>query len=134
MHLMHKRAELLWHVQNTNPHYNLPEIGKKIAYKANREGVAERCVDAAVQKSIEVDLTLIDHYDKVLSDIELYIVNTAQQHDVNAFYRLRSVPGIGKILAFDPLRGPGYQSFPARAGFCVLLPPVKCAKESAGKK
>src|SRR5262245_23884406 len=55
MHLMHKRAELLAHVQNTNSQYNLPEIGKKIAYKANREGVAERFVDTAVQKSIEVD-------------------------------------------------------------------------------
>jgi len=36
MHLMRKRAELLAHVQNTNSQYNLPEIGKKIAYKANR--------------------------------------------------------------------------------------------------
>ena len=31
MHLMHKRAELLSHIQNTNHQYNLPEIGKKIA-------------------------------------------------------------------------------------------------------
>src|SRR5262245_40538240 len=50
MHLAHKRAELLAHVQNTNSQYNLPAIGKKIAYKANREGVAERFADAAVQK------------------------------------------------------------------------------------
>src|SRR4030095_9011454 len=55
MHLAHKRAELLAHVQNTNSQYNLPAIGKKIAYKANREGVAERFADPAVQKSIEVD-------------------------------------------------------------------------------
>jgi hypothetical protein len=46
-----------------------------------------------------VDLGLIDHYDKLLSNIELYIVNTAKQHDVNAFYRPRLVPGIGKSLA-----------------------------------
>jgi transposase len=135
MHLMHKRAELLSHVQNANHQYNLPEIGKKIAYKANREGVAERFVDTAVQKSIEVDLALIDHYDKLLSDIELYIVNTAKQHDVNAFYRLRSVPGIGKILALvilyevqDISRFPRVQDF---VSYCRL---VKCAKESAGKK
>src|SRR5262245_21160673 len=50
MHLMRQRAELLAHVQNTNSQYNLPAIGKKIAYKANREGVAERFADAAVQK------------------------------------------------------------------------------------
>jgi transposase len=135
MHLMHKRAELLSHIQNTNHQYNLPEIGKKIAYKANREGVAERFVDTAVQKSIEVDLALIDHYDKLLSDIELYIVNTAKQHDVNAFYRLRSVPGIGKILALvilyevqDIGRFPRVQDF---VSYCRL---VKCTKESAGKK
>ena len=45
MYLMRKRAELLAHVQNTNSQYNLPETGKKIAYKANREGVAERFSD-----------------------------------------------------------------------------------------
>jgi len=135
MHLMRKRAELLSHIQNTNHQYNLPEIGKKIAYKANREGVTERFADLAVQKSIEVDLALIDHYDKLLSDLELYIVNTAKQHDVNAFYRLRSVPGIGKILALvilyevqDIRRFPRVQDF---VSYCRL---VKCAKESAGKK
>src|SRR5688572_32890461 len=57
-HLMRKRAELLAHVHNTNSQYNLPEIGKKIAYQANREGVAERFEKAAVQKTIEVDLVL----------------------------------------------------------------------------
>jgi transposase len=60
-HLMRKRAELLAHVQHTNRQYNLPEIGKKIAYQANREGVAERFDDAAVQKTIEVDLALITY-------------------------------------------------------------------------
>jgi transposase len=135
MHLMHKRAELLSHIQNTNHQYNLPEMGKKIAYKANREGVAERFAEGAVQKSIEVDLALIDHYDKLLNDVELYIVNTAKQHNVNAFYRLRSVPGIGKILALvilyevqDIGRFPRVQDF---VSYCRL---VKCTKESAGKK
>jgi hypothetical protein len=66
MHLAHKRAELLAHGQNTHSQYNLPAIGKKIAYKANREGGAERCADAAVQKSIEVDLALMTYYDALL--------------------------------------------------------------------
>ena len=70
MHRTRKRAELLTHVQQTNSQYNLPEIGKKIAYKTNRAGVAERFADPAVQKSIEVDLTLIDYYDERLRDLE----------------------------------------------------------------
>jgi hypothetical protein len=36
MSLTRKRAELLGHVQNTKSQDNLPEIGKKLAYKANR--------------------------------------------------------------------------------------------------
>ena len=135
MHLMRKRAELLGHVQNTNSQYNLPEIGKKIAYKANRAGVAERFPDPAVQKSIEVDLALIDHYDQLLMDLELHIVRTAKQHDANTLYRLQTVPGIGKMLSLvllyeihDIDRFPRVQDF---ASYCRL---VKCAKESAGKR
>src|SRR4029453_927633 len=63
IHLMRKRAELLGHIQNTTSQYNVPEIGKKIAYKANRDGIAERFPDPAVQKSMEVDLALIGYYD-----------------------------------------------------------------------
>jgi hypothetical protein len=99
LHLMRQRAALLAHVHNTKSQYHLPEIGKKIAYKANRDGVAERFPDPAVHKSIEVDLALSDYYDQLLTDLELPIVHTAQQHDANTFYRLRSVPGIGHILA-----------------------------------
>jgi len=135
MHLMRKRAELLAHIQNTNSQYNLPEIGKKLAYKGNRDSVAERFLDPAVQKSVEVDLALIDHYDRLLRDVELTIVQTAKQHNAQALYRLQSVPGIGKILSLvllyeihDITRFPRVQDF---VSYCRL---VKCAKESAGKR
>lgn len=86
MPLVRKRAELLTHVPQTNCQYNLPEIGKQLAYKANRDGVAERFPDPAVQKSIEVDLTLIGHYDDLLRDLELTIVTTAKRHDAHTLY------------------------------------------------
>ena len=134
-HLMRKRSELLSHVQNTNSQYHLPEIGKKIAYKANREGVAERFDDQAVQKTIEVDLALITYYDTLLKDLELYILKTAKQHDANTLYLLQTVPGIGKILSLVLLyeihridRFPSVQDF---ASYCRL---VKCSKESGGKR
>src|SRR3990172_4884977 len=92
-HLMRKRAELLVHIQNTNSQYCLPPFGKKLAYKADRTGVAARFLDPSVRKSIEIDLALIAHYDTLLTDVELSITQTAKVHDVNAFYRLRSVPG-----------------------------------------
>src|SRR5438093_3000509 len=80
-HLVRKRAELLAHIHNTNSQYNRPEIGKKLAYKANREGVEEHFPDPSVRKTIEVDVSLIDHYDKLLGEVELYIIRTAKGHD-----------------------------------------------------
>jgi Transposase len=82
-HLMRKRAELFAHVQNTHSQYNLPEIGKKIASKANREGVAERFADPTVQKNLAVDLALSTYDDQLLQDLEISILKTAKQHDAN---------------------------------------------------
>jgi transposase len=134
-HLMRKRAELLTHIQQTNSQYNLPEIGKKIAYKANRDGVAERFPDPAVQKSIEVALALIGHYDQLLRDVERSILKTAKQHNAQTLYLLRTVPGIGEILSWvllyeihDSTRFPRVQDF---LSYCRL---VKCTKASAGKR
>src|SRR5437016_1851561 len=135
MHLMRKRAELLTHVQQTNCQYNLPEIGKKIAYKANRTGVAERFPDPAVQKSIEVDLALIDYDDQLLRDLELAIVTTAKQHDANTLYLLQTVPGIGKILSLVLLyEMHAIARFPRVQDFVSYGRLVKCAQESAGKR
>jgi transposase len=135
MYLTRKRAELLAHIQNTNSQYNLPEIGKKLAYKANRDGVAERFADAAVHKSMEVDLALLECYDPLLSDLEWHIVKAAKQHNANTLYLLQTVPGIGKILSLvllyeihDIQRFPSVQDV---VSYCRL---VKCAKESAGKR
>jgi transposase len=135
MHLMRKRAELLGHIQHTNSPYNLPELGKKIAYKANRDGVAERFPDPAVQKSIEVDLALIDHYDHLLRDMELAILKTAKQHDANTRYLRRTVPGIGEILSLVLLYEiHDIQRFPRVQDFVSSCRLVKCAQESAGKR
>jgi transposase len=135
LHLARKRGELLAHVQNTNSQYNLPAIGKKIAYKANRDGVAERFADPAVQKSIAVDLALITYYDELLRDVELTIVKTAKHHDANTLYLLQTVPGIGKILSLVLLYEiHDIERFPRVQDFASYSRLVKCAKESAGKR
>jgi transposase len=99
MHCLRKRAELLTHVQQTNRQDHWPEIGQQLAYKTNRTGVAERLPDPAVQKSIEVDLTLVGHDDHRLRDVELSVLTTAKQPDAHTLYLLRTVPGIGELLS-----------------------------------
>jgi transposase len=135
MHLMRKRAELLTHVQQTNHQDNLPAFSKNIAYQANRDGLAERFADPAVQKTIEVDLALMGYYDQRLNDVELSMVRTAKPHDPATFYQRQSVPGIGKILSLvllyaihDIRRFPRVQDVVSDGRL------VTCAKESAGKR
>jgi transposase len=99
MSLMRPRTALLTHVQTTNSQDTRPEIGKKIADKANRQGVAARFPDPAIQKSIEVELGLLGYYDRLLTELELSLVHTPKAHKAQLFYRLRSIPGGGKILA-----------------------------------
>jgi hypothetical protein len=50
--------------------------------------VAERFAAPAVQKSLEVDLTLIATYDRLLTDLELDLVQTAKAHEAQTFARL----------------------------------------------
>jgi transposase len=133
-HLVRQRAQLLAHVQNTNHQYNLPEIRKNIGKKGNRMGLAARFDDGSVKKSIELDLGLIDHYDQLLHRVEHEISLMAKVDDADSYFRIRSIPGIGRILGLTILyeihdigRFPRVQDF---VSYCRL---VKCARESAGK-
>jgi transposase len=134
LHLVRKRGQLLAHIQNTRAQYNVPIFGRKLAYRTNRAGVVEHFPDPSVQKSIAVDLALIDQYDGLIIDLDLTIVREAKRHNADAFHRLRSVPGIGKVLALtilyeihDITRFDRVQEF---ASYARL---VKCKKQSAGK-
>jgi transposase len=135
MPLARTRGELLAHVQHTNSQYNLPALGKKSADKANRDGVAERFADPAVQKSREVARALITYDAELLRDVERTIVQTAKHPDAQPLYRLQTGPGSGQSLRLvllyeihDIARFPRVQDF---ASYCRL---VKCARASAGKR
>ena len=127
-------SELVAHIQNTNTQYNLPAFAKKISRKYNRQGVAERFEDPSVKKSVEVDLAIIDSLNPILAQLEWYIEKTARQHDYRSLYLLRSIPGVGQILALvilyeihDIKRFPRVQDF---SSYARLIKPVK---ESNGK-
>ncbi len=135
LHLVRRRGNLLAHIQNTHHQYNLSAPKAKIAYKANREGVAEAFPDPDARKSMEVDFLLIEHYDKVIRDLERHLERRAKQHDPQAYHRLRTVPGIGKILALTIL----YEihdigRFDRVQDFLSYTRLVKCDHSSAGKK
>jgi transposase len=130
-----QRAAWLAHIPQTNSQDHLPEIGKKLAYQANRAGVTARFPAPAVQQSLALDLTLIDAYARLLTDLELALVSTAKAHEAQTFDRLGSIPGVGKILALVLLDAiHAIHRFPRVQEFVSYGRLVTCAKESAGTR
>jgi transposase len=134
-HRMRHRAGLLAHLQTTTRQSDRPQLAKKLAYQANREGVAARFPVPAVPKGIAVDLTRIGSYDRRLPALEPDIATTAKAPDAQTVYRLRSLPAVGNILArvrLDELHA--IRRFPPVPAFVSACRLVKCATESAGKR
>jgi transposase len=135
--LVRRRAEALVHLTNTNSQYNRPPLAKKLAYAANRAApdLAERFDDPSVRKNVELDLALVATYDEQISALELYLTRAAKVDDPQAFHRLRSVPGVGKVLALILLYEiHDIRRFPEVGPFLSYARLVRCAHESAGKK
>jgi transposase len=134
MYISRRCSELVAHINNTNTQYNLPAFKKKLSRKHNHDGVAERFDDPEVRKSVEVDLEMINALNQTLKKLEWHIEKTARQHDYHTLYLLRSITGVGQILALvilyevhDVRRFPTVQDF---SSYARLIRPVK---ESDGK-
>jgi transposase len=136
-YLVRRRAEALAHLVNTNSQYNLPPLAKKLTYAANREelDLPARFADPSVKRNVEVDLALIDAYDAQVGALELYLTRSAKVDDAQAYARLRSVPGVGKVLGLVMLYEiHDIRRFAAAGQFLSYARLVRCAHESAGKK
>jgi len=134
-HLMRKRAELFAHTQNTASQYNFQEPLGRIAKPKNRQDIIDKFDIPCVQMSIKTNLEMIETYDRVLGTLERDIVKSANLHDPVSYALLKTIPGVGRIIALNLLyeienigRFPRVQDF---VSYCRL---VKCAKESNGKK
>lgn len=132
--LVRMRSEVLAHIKLTNYQYNLPAFEKHIGKVGNREGLAECFTDPSVRKNVEVDLSVADHMHVEINQLENYIIRHVKQFDPRTYYRLQTVPGIGKVLALVMLYEVGdIKRFATVQAFCSYCRLVKCAKESAGQ-
>ncbi len=134
-HFTRKRAELIAHIHNTVSQYNLPPLEGNPRFKKYRAAIPGHFPDPDVRAIVELDLALINHYDELLTKLELRLVQTVNVHDPRMFHLLKTIPGVGPILALvllyeihDISRFPSVQEF---LSYCRL---VKCAKESGGKR
>jgi transposase len=135
MFFVHHRAALLSHITNTNTQYNNVPINANLLRASNREGIEDRFESEAVRQSIIADKYLLDHYHRAILDIESTVMRHAKADDAHALNLLRSIPGIGPVLALTILYEVGdIERFPTVANFISYSRLVKCAHESAGKR
>jgi transposase len=137
MYLVHKRAELITHIEILNAQNNLPPFGKKLSYAGNRAElhIAERFTHPSVQMSVTADLDLIDKLDELIGKVELHLTRTAKVDDVQTYQRLRTLPGCGPILALVLLyEMHDLARFEQVGQFLSYARLVRCEHESAGKK
>jgi competence protein ComEC len=74
-------------------------IPRELYDRFNRTGVENAFSDLSVQKNLAVDLSVADRLDQVIGDLEAFPTRRVKEHDPDDFHRLRSIPGVGKILA-----------------------------------
>lgn len=136
LYFVHKRAELLSHIQNTNTQYNLPPFAARIDAAKNRTELLEHFADEApVQMSIATDLALLDAYDQTIHELELYLTQAVREDDRPSYQLLRTVPGIGNILALTMVYEiHALERFPEVGNFLSYSRLVRGHRESAGKK
>lgn len=133
-HFVRQSAQLKAHVKNSAAQYNLDPITKSLRDNKNRQAVRDFFPDLAVQKSIDANLDTIEFYNHQLASIEFFIEKRAKQHNPQDYYLLKTIPGIGKIIALSILYEIGDISrFPSVKQFASYARLVKCQAESAGK-
>lgn len=97
--LVRRRAELLAHIKNTHTQYNVPIPGGELKRTAKKIDLTKPFDDPSTKKIIEVDLNLVQDYDRQISQLELHLVRNAKVHDPQMFHRLQTIPGLGQVLA-----------------------------------
>jgi transposase len=134
--LVRQRAGLMTHLQILNAQYNLPPFPKKLSLAANRQerDVPARFPDPSVSKSAAADLAVIACLDEQIAGLELYLTRTAKVDDVQTYHRLRTIPGVGPVLALILLYEiHDIRRFASVGQFLSYARLVGCAHESDGQ-
>lgn len=134
MKIVRHGADLKAHVANTTSQYNLPPNKVNLKNVSAREQIRTAFPDPVVQRNMDLNMTILECYAKELSKVEWFIEQQARQHNPVHLHLLRSVSGIGRILALTIIYEIGdisrFESVQTFASYSRL---VKCKAESAGK-
>lgn len=134
MKIVQHGADLKAHVANTTSQYNLPPNKVNLKNVSAREQLKSTFPERSVQKSINLNLAILDCYAEQLSKVEWFVEQQAKQHKPVHLHILKSIHGIGRILSLTIIYEIGninrFESVQKFASYARL---VKCKAESAGK-
>jgi transposase len=123
------------HVSNTATQYNRPSPAKgSLRLPTGRSAMSEVFDDVSVQRNVDMDLNLVDCFDREISQVERFIEQQAKHHNPRDLTLLKTIHGIGRILALAILYEIGdIDRFDTVQQFASYGRLVKCKAESAGK-
>ncbi len=134
MKLVRHGANLKAHVCNTTSQYNLPANKVNLKNICAREQIRSSFPDAVVQRNIDLDMAVLDCYAQELSKLEWFLEQQAKIHNPVHLHILRSISGVGRILALTIIYEVGdIRRFDSVQKFASYARLVKCKAESAGK-
>jgi transposase len=135
-HMVTCGAQFKAHTKSTANQYNFDNPTADLRYPKDRELMKDVFTEAneSVKRSINIDLDMVTHINKELVKVERYIEKQAKQHNEEDYLLLRSIPGVGQILALTIIYEIGYiDRFDSVQKFASYALLIKCKAESAGK-
>ena len=88
-----------------------------------------------MRTALELDLELGTFYDDLIRRLERYLEQTAKIDDPQSFFRLQTIPGIGRVLAMTILyEVHQIRRFPDVGDFLSYARLVRGSHTSAGKR
>jgi len=114
--LVRLRAEAYVAIKRKFQQYGLPYCDKAIQ-RADEKELLSWFTHPGIRSSLEMELERIRLYSRELKTVEKYIVSTVENQPI--FEHLRTIPGVGKILALTIYYEVGeIARFPSARQFC----------------
>lgn len=103
--------------------------------KEDRYDILEKFKDPALQLMVEKDLSMVDHMEPIIAELEFEAQAKAVHYDARSFNILLNMPGVGATSAMTLLYEiHSVNRFPSVQNFASYSRTVKARCTSAGKK
>ena len=133
--LVRRRAELLAHVQNTYTQYNISTRNGRGRDRLREDDPTAVFADDSVRFMLDADIAVIERLDQTIVKLESHLIRHAKVDDPICFQLLRTIPGVGPVLALVMLyEVHNIDRFAHIGEFVSYARLVACGHESDGKK